>query len=142
MLYSHFDGHIGKDGIVPTKSNPDVMRMDVATEYFSKGEKKTMWIRVFLKKSVVSEKMLAHLTKGKYIHVEGEQVEPSAWIGKDGEAHSQSVIVASIVNFAKTGKKQGDGTQNQTAQPKDSTSVVNSEAPFPAPSDTSDDLPF
>lgn len=142
MLYSHFDGHIGKDGIQPTKSNTDILKMDVATECFSKGEKKTMWIRVFLKRNVISEKMLTHLTKGKYIHVEGEQLDPSAWIGKDGEAHAQSVMIATTINFAKTGKKQGENSQAAAQGQPVTVEAQQQDTPFPAPADNTDDLPF
>lgn len=88
--------------------------------------------------------MAPHLTKGSLITVEGQQMEPSTWIGKDGEAHAQIVIVANFIDFVRAGRKKEDAGDNQTSvqgQPVMVEAAQNN-APFPAPEDNKDDLPF
>lgn len=142
MLYSNFVGRIGKDGakVVPgTKGK--FISMDVATDFYSKGENKTMWIRVRSNKEN-HVKLAEYLTKGKLIMVQGQQLMDSTWIGKDGEAHSQHVIIADSIDFVRTGKKKEEGQNEQEQQVESTTTSHANEAPFPAPADNSEDLPF
>jgi len=144
MLYSNFVGRIGKDGakVIPgAKGN--FMSMDVATDYYSKGENKTMWIRVRSNKEN-HVKLAEYLTKGKLILVQSQQLMDSTWIGKDGEAHSQHVIIADSIDFVRTGSKKRDEEQNgqQDQQVMTAPASPANDAPFPAPADNSDDLPF
>lgn len=142
MLYSNFVGRIGKDGakVIPgTKGN--FISMDVATDFYSKGENKTMWIRVRSNKEN-HVKLAEYLTKGKLIMVQGQQLMDSTWIGKDGEAHSQHVIIADSIDFVRTGKKKEEEQNEQGQQVESTTTNPANEAPFPAPADKSEDLPF
>lgn len=144
-MNSHFIGHIGKDGAKVIKGkNGKFLSMDVATDYYSRGENRTLWIRVRSNIPRYVEKLAPHLTKGSYITVEGQQLEPSTWIGKDGEAHAQIVIVANFIDFVRTGKKKDDTNSNQTAAQGQPVTVEaqQQDAPFPAPADNTDDLPF
>lgn len=73
MLNSHFVGRIGKDGaqIIKSKNGSKFLSMDVATDYYSKGENKTMWIRVRTNIERYIEKLSPYLKKGTLITVEG-----------------------------------------------------------------------
>lgn len=145
-LYSHFVGRIGSDAkIKPTKSGGKVLVMDVATDYYDKGENKTMWVRVISNKDRYIEKLSQYLTKGKLIMVQGQQIESSNWIGKaDGQPHSQVAIVADLIDFVRSGgKRQEDGAQNRDGQGQTvTTEGAQQENPFPAPEGSADDLPF
>lgn len=144
-MNSHFIGRIGKDGAkVIEGKNGKFLSMDVATDYYSRGENRTLWIRVRSNIPRYVEKLAPHLTKGSLITVEGQQLEPSTWIGKDGEAHSQIVIVANFIDFVRTGKKKDDTNSNQTAAQGQPVTVEaqQQDSPFPAPADNTDDLPF
>lgn len=141
MLYSNFVGRIGKDGCkVINGSKGDFISMDVATDFYSGGENKTQWIRVRSSREN-HVKLAQHLTKGKLIMVQGSQLEDSRWIGKDGEAHSQHVIIADSIDFIRIGKKKEEGNEQQQ-QIKQGAAIPAAETPFPAPEDNSDDLPF
>ena len=147
MLYSHFVGRIGKDGAKVIEGiNGKFLSMDVATDYYSKGENKTMWIRVRSNKERYVEKMAPYLTKGSLIIVEGQQLTPSTWIGKDGEAHAQNVVVADLIDFVRTGRKKEENNGAQD-NPQDTTPQQEpmynptTDAPFPAPEDNVDDAP-
>ena len=145
MLYSNFVGRIGKDGAkVIDGANGQFVTMDVATDYYSKGENRTMWIRVRSSRAN-HVKLAQYLTKGKMILVQGSQVEDSAWIGKDGEAHSQHVIIADSIEFMRMGKKMGEDGQTQpVAEQSGSNPQAFDKDPMglPAPADASEDLPF
>ena len=143
MLYSNFVGRIGKNGakIVNGKAG-NFLSMDVATDIYSKGENRTMWIRVRSSKPN-HIKLSEYLTKGRLVLVQGAQVEDSVWTGKDGLTHSQHVIIADSIDFIRTGKKKGEGTSQETII--ETVAVANPqevEAPFPAPADNPEDLPF
>jgi len=144
MLNSHLIGRIGKDAEVRSdKNGRKYMSMDVATDFYSKGENKTMWVRIISNDPTIVEKRTQHFKKGSVVTIEGQQKEPSAWIGKDGEAHAQIVIAASFIDFVRIGKKKDGAEQQNSAQ---AVTVENpqqqQEAPFPAPTDNTDDLPF
>ena len=102
---------------------------------------------LFLLRSLLKDCFLRsrvqHLTKGKMIEVAGQQIEPSAWNGKDGNPHAQVVILASFIKFVPFGKKQGgqDSEQEQNA-PENNVPDTNAGMPFKAPDDKADDLPF
>lgn len=81
MLNSHLIGRIGKDAEVRTNNGKSYMSMDVATDYFSKGESKTMWVRIISTDPKVIEKRAQYFKKGSLVTIEGQQLEPSAWIG-------------------------------------------------------------
>ena len=145
MIRAWMIGRIGKDGAkVIEGKNGKFLSMDVATDYYSRGENRTLWIRVRSNIPRYVEKLASHLTKGSLITVEGQQLEPSTWIGKDGEAHAQIVIVANFIDFVRTGKKKDDTNSYQTAAQGQPVTVEaqQQDAPFPAPADNTDDLPF
>ncbi len=103
-----FIGRIGKDGakVIEGKNGKFFLSMDVATDYYSRGENRTLWIRVRSNIPQYVEKLAPYLTKGSLIQITGKQLEPSTWIGKDGEAHAQIVIVANFIDFVRTGKRR------------------------------------
>lgn len=142
MLNSHLIGRIGKDAEVRSNNGKSYMTMDVATDFFSKGENKTMWVRIISSDPTVIEKRVQYFKKGSLVTIEGQQLEPSAWIGKDGEAHAQIVIAASFIDFVRIGKKKDGTEQRNTAQVVTVENPHQQEAPFPAPADNADDLPF
>lgn len=145
MLNSHLIGRIGKDAEIRTNNGKSYMSMDVATDYFSKGESKTMWVRIISTDPKVIEKRAQYFKKGSLVTIEGQQLEPNAWIGKeDGKAHAQVVIAANFIDFVRIGKKKdGAAQQNNAAQTQTVTmEQTAAEAPFPAPAENSDDLPF
>ncbi len=145
MLNSHLIGRIGKDAEIKNNNGKSYMTMDVATDYFSKGENKTMWVRIISNDPTVIEKRAQYFKKGSLVTIEGQQLEPSAWIGKeDGKAHAQVVIAANFIDFVRVGKKK-DGTAQQTVTTQTvtmETATPTSDAPFPSPADNNDDLPF
>ena len=145
MLNSHLIGRIGKDAEIRNNDGKSYMTMDVATDYFSKGENKTMWVRIISIDPTVIEKRAQYFKKGSLVTIEGQQLEPSAWIGKeDGKAHAQVVIAANFIDFVRVGKKK-DGTAQQTVTTQTvtmETATPTSDTPFPAPADNNDDLPF
>lgn len=138
MLYSHFIGRVGKDGAkILTSKKGDFLTMDVATDFFSKGENQTMWVQVKSNKSQHIN-LGKHLTKGKLILIEGTQLLPQTWIGKDGEAHAQITIFADSINFVRVGKKkEGDVSPDSPVEQP----AVEQAPPFPAP-ENQEDLPF
>ena len=144
MLNSHLIGRIGKDAEVRNNNGKSYMSMDVATDYFSKGESKTMWVRIISTDPKVIVKRAQYFKKGSLVTIEGQQLEPSAWIGKeDGKAHAQVVIAANFIDFVRIGKKKDGSVQNTAPQTQTVTmEQTTPETPFPAPAENSDDLPF
>lgn len=145
MIKVSFTGYIGRGGArVIEGKNGNFLSMDVATDVFSKGEKKTMWIRVYSREPKHLGKLAQCLTQGKAIEVAGEQQEPRLWDDKDGNKHAQIIIVAKTIDFLRYGgKKQDDKDSKQSKNPQTvpSPAVVDS-TPFPAPEEKTDDLPF
>lgn len=143
MLYSNFVGRIGKEGCkVVEKTNGNFISMDVATDYYSKGENKTQWIRVYSSKEN-HIKLAQYLTKGKLILVQGSQLEDNRWIGKDGEAHSQHIIIADSIDFIRMGKKkEGENEQQTQGRTPELANEQQDEKPFAAPTEQTEDLPF
>lgn len=147
MIKVSFTGYIGRGGarIIEGKNgNGNFLSMDVGTEIFSHGEKKTMWIRVYSREPKHLGKLAQCLTQGKAIEVAGEQQEPREWEDKDGNKHVQVVIVAKTIDFLPYGGKKRedkDEKQPQNSQAVPSPAVVDS-TPFPAPEEKTDDLPF
>lgn len=145
MLNSHLIGRIGKDAEVRTNNGKSYMSMDVTTDYFSKGESKTMWVRVISTDPKVIEKRAQYFKKGSLVTIEGQQLEPSAWIGReDGKPHAQVVIAANFIDFVRIGKKKDSTTQQETYAQTQTVTMEQTtrETPFPAPAENSDDLPF
>lgn len=143
MLYTHFIGRIGKNGAkVIDGKNGSFISMDVATDTYAKGENKTMWIRVRSSKPN-HIKLSKWLTKGRLILVQGTQLEDSRWSDQDGTIHSQHVIIADSIDFIRAGRKKDENTEQPIAPEAVAIeSVQEPEAPFPAPSDDPEDLPF
>lgn len=138
-LFSHFVGRIGKKEVID-KNGKKFLSMDVATDIYSQGEVKTMWIRV--RSNMERHIKWSEKAKvGSLILVEGTQVEPSTWSDKKtGEPRAQTVIIANIITYASgSGKKKDKPEDNQEEQPAINTSE---QMPIPAPADKEDDLPF
>lgn len=134
-LFSHFVGRIGKIEVIEGK-NGKFLSMNVATDYYSQGEVKPMWIRVRSNENR-HLKWAEKAKKGSLILVEGMQVEPNVWKGEDGNAHAQTVILAEVISYVTgSGKKKDKPEEEQTP--------VSEELPIPpaAPDDQPEDLPF
>lgn len=76
MLNSHLIGRIGKDAEIRNNDGKSYMTMDVATDYFSKGENKTMWVRIISIDPTVIEKRAQYFKKGSLVTIEGQQLLP------------------------------------------------------------------
>lgn len=143
MLNSHLIGRIGKDAEIKSKNGKSYMTMDVATDFYSKGENKTMWVRIISSDSTIIEKRAKYFTKGSLVTIEGHQLEPSAWVGNDGKARAQIVIVADFIEFVRIGKKRDASTQEpQQATVTVEQTVHTEDKPFPSTDDQSEELPF
>ena len=115
MLYSHFVGRIGKDGAKVINGKwGDFMSMDVVTDFYSKGENKTQWIRVRSKRAN-HIKLAQYLTQGRMILVQGTQLEDSSWTGKDNQPHSQQETRGrQHTGECPTGRDDGDSSDTST----------------------------
>ncbi len=144
MVRSYFIGRIGRDGAkIIEGSKGNFMTMDVATDIYSQGENKPMWVRVRSNKPNHLN-LAQYLTKGKLIEVVGSELEPNTWNDKDGKARAQATYIADVINFVPTGKKREDGQGDADSQAAPPTSNTSANMPFPAqaPEDKADDLPF
>ena len=83
-----------------TQSGMAVCKFSVATNEYSKGEKKTTWHNVtcFGKTAEVAQ---AHLAKGRQVAIEG-RIDNQQW-EKDGVKHNATVIIADRVEFISGG---------------------------------------
>lgn len=145
-LYSHFDGHIGKDGaqFKESEKGNKYLVMDVATDYYENGENKTQWIRVYSTVPKHLGKFGESLKKGSHIKVEGVQ-RTRAYTGRDGEAHAAVDILATLIEYVKSGngKRQEKTSQNTKQEAVSVTQTPKEqENPFPAPANNNEDLPF
>ena len=145
MMYIHFIGRIGKDGAkVINGSNGQFLSVDMATDIYSKGENKTLWIRVRSNKGS-HVKLAEYLTKGRLILVEGSLLEPSIWNDKGGEAHAQLSVIADSINFVSAGQKKNEASENKKGKKGsvklEAPSKVD-ENPFETPADEPKYAPF
>ena len=85
-------------------------------------KEKTTWFRVTAWRAL-AEHCAQYLSKGRQVMVIGRAEEPSAWIGKDGQARAQIEITARDVRFLGS-RENGNGG-----------------APAPTPAD-GDEIPF
>ncbi len=67
---------------------------------------KTTWFRVTAWRAL-AEHCAQYLSKGRQVMVVGRVAEPSAWIGKDGEARAQNEVTARDVRFLGSHKNGG-----------------------------------
>lgn len=141
MIYTHFIGRIGQDAktIIGTRGN--FVSIDLAVEYYAKGESATTWIRVRSNKA--NHIALAqYLTKGRLILVEGSLNEPTIWTDKNNAGHVQLSVTADSINFVNTAKRRGESEEHPEQAETTITNSSAEEMPFGAPVDTKDDLPF
>ncbi len=146
MMYTHFIGRIGRDGAKVVNGNKgQFLSMDVATDIFTKGENKTLWVRVRSNKEYHIG-LAEYLTKGRLILVEGTLLEPSIWKDKNEEAHAQLSLTADSINFVNSGRRKESTDSipengfSSTTETKEGASE--SDVPFTAPEDEAKDLPF
>lgn len=146
-MYTHFIGRIGRDGAkVVNGKKGKFLSMDVATDAFSWGENKTLWIRIRSNREN-HVKLAEYLTKGRLLLIEGSLQEPTIWTDKNGTAHAQLSLVADSINFVNNGKRKEN---QEAATPAVATEEVETKegnpvpekAPFEAPEDKEGDLPF
>ena len=108
-------GFLGKDPESRfTQSGMAVCKFSVATNEYSKGEKKVAWHNVtcFGKTAELAQ---AHLTKGRQVSIEG-RIDNQSW-EKDGVKHTTTVIIADRVEFISGGTDReaprAEGRQEQ-----------------------------
>lgn len=146
MIYAHFIGRIGKDAQIIHGKKGDFMSMDVATTIFSKGEEKTEWVRVRTNGEKYVKKMYQYYKKGKLLLFEGKLAEATTWTDKNGNIHTQQNLMADLIEFLPYGnKKREEGAEPINEEQRPATQEeVNAvpAAPFQAPADKEEDLPF
>ena len=146
MITVHFIGRVGKDAQVIDGSKGQFVTMDVADEYFNKGENVTRWTRIKSSDPNIV-KMAKYFTKGKPLEIHGELMKDDEWDTSNGEKRWQHVVRAKTITFVPGGKKKDDqnggGQQSTDSLPTPPPAVVENTDPFPAPDDKDgDDLPF
>lgn len=143
MFTGSFIGRCGKDAEIVTGANGDFVSIDMAENYYSKGETKTRWNRVRCS-SPSALKRAKYWTKGRQLEVVGELAGVNIYEDKNGKPQYQMVINAFRIEFINTGKKR----EEQSAANPDPVSEAERQAtpqmPFEAPATdgTQDDLPF
>ena len=141
MINSHLIGRIGQDAQVrQSKDGKKFMTMDVATDFFSKGENKTMWVRVVSNDATIVEKRAQYFKKGTLVTVEGHELESNTWIGKDGNAHAQITIAASFIDFIRIGKRKDANDQPDGGEQPVTVDNASQDVPPTTPDD--EDVPF
>ena len=140
-MYTHFIGRIGKDGAkVINGNNGQFLSMDVATDIYSKGENRTLWVRVRSNREN-HIKLAQWLTKGRMLLIEGTQQEPGIWTDKNGTPHTQLIVTADLIDFVKMGKKKENADTAapmvETPEGKPVQDISNA-----APEDKDSDIPF
>lgn len=146
MISVFFIGRIGAKGaeVIEGKKGKFVS-MDVATDIYSQGENKADWVRVRCNKpNIIALAENGKLGKGSHIQVNGLQTFPRAYMGKDGQPHAQTVVIAETIQYV-SGKRRDDA-QQPASTPQGERTVesvaADGQQPFPAPQDKADDLPF
>lgn len=138
MIYAHFIGRAGKDGAtIREGKNGKFMTMDLATDIYSGGENKTVWIRVVSNRPNLI-KIAQYIGKGRLINVEGVLGEPKIYKDKEDNPHVQLILTADVVNFVNIGKKK----ENENNKPVMVEEKQQTENPFPAPAEKDEELPF
>lgn len=139
MIYAHFIGRAGKDGAtVREGKNGKFITLDLATDIYSGGENKTLWIRVVSNRSNLI-KIAKYIGKGRLLNVEGVLGEPKIYKDKDNNPHVQLMLTADVINFVNIGKKKEDEDKNKPVVVEEKQQTEN---PFPAPVENVEDLPF
>lgn len=129
-MNTQFTGRVGADPKIIQGANGNFLSMDVATDYYCRGENKTMWVRVRCTIDNRIEKLIPYFKKGTKLDIVGKQQAPEAYIGKDGEAHASIVIVAHNISFADSGRKADGSGQSQTQDLPISPANDNEPLPF------------
>ena len=147
MFTGNFIGRVGKDAeIVKGVNGDEFVSMDLAENYYAKGENRTRWIRVRCS-TPRALKMAKYWTKGRQLEVVGELVNISIYEDKQGKPQYQMIVNAFRVEFVNSGKKKNEQenpqNNNQPAPVSEAERQATPAMPFEAPSsDNADDLPF
>lgn len=146
MFTGNFIGRCGKDAKVLQGINGEFVTLDIAENYYSKGETKTRWIRVRCG-TPRAVKMAKYWTKGRQLEIVGELVDVNIYEDSQGKPQYQMVVNAFRIEFVDSGKKRNpqENSEQTAAQPtpvSDADRQTTPTMPFEAPADTSDDLPF
>ena len=147
MFTGNFIGRVGKDAeIVKGVNGGEFVSMDLAENYYAKGENRTRWIRVRCS-TPRALKMAKYWTKGRQLEVVGELVNISIYEDKQGKPQYQMIVNAFRVEFVNSGKKKNEQenpqNNNQPAPVSEAERQATPTMPFEAPSsDNADDLPF
>ena len=147
MFTGNFIGRVGKDAeIVKGVNGDEFVSMDLAENYYAKGENRTRWIRVRCS-TPRALKMAKYWTKGRQLEVVGELVNISIYEDKQGKPQYQMIVNAYRVEFVNSGKKkdkqESPQNNNQPAPVSEAERQAIPTMPFEAPSsDNADDLPF
>ncbi len=141
MIHVDFIGRIGKGGaeVKTGKNGNDYVVMNVATDDFSNGEEKTVWVRVASSQSNHLN-LAQYLTQGKPISVHG-RLRAGAWLDKDGNPRSSIDVTAERIDFL-PGRKKDEN--NEQSQKEAATAPVppKKESKSKKAKEDEDDLPF
>lgn len=148
MFTGNFIGRVGKDAeVIQGINGGKFVSMDLAENYYSKGENKTRWIRVRCS-TPRALKMAKYWTKGRQLEIVGELADISIYEDKQGKPQYQMIVNAFRVEFVNSGKKKEDqenaqSTNSQPAPVSEADRQATPTMPFDAPTaDNADDLPF
>ena len=148
MFTGNFIGRVGKDAeVVKGVNGTEFVSMDLAENYYSKGETLTRGYKVYAS-FPRALKLAQYWKKGRLLEVVGELVKHNIYEDKDGKPQLQLVVNAFRVEFPPVGKKKDEqtGEQKSSTPPPVSEEDVNNtpQMPFEAPAggEGTDDLPF
>lgn len=146
MFTGNFIGRVGKDAeVVKGVNDTEFVSMDLAENYYSKGETKTRWIRVRCS-TPRALKMAQYWTKGRQLEVVGELANINIYEDSQGKPQYQMIVNAFRVEFVNTGKKKDGQETTKNAKPapvSEADRQATPSMPFEAPAtEGTDDLPF
>jgi single-strand DNA-binding protein len=129
-------GHLGRDAQVRQSSNSgeNFISFTLASNTFSKGEKRTTWFDVVANSTKKTQNMVPYLKSGSNVIVIGE-LQASLYETPSGESRIRLSIYADRLEFNGVEKK-GDDNNGQTTKP---TATKPTPAAKPAPKKADDE---
>lgn len=145
MFTGSFIGRVGQDAKIVDNEKGQFVSMNLAENYYSKGENKTRWIKVigFTPRCL---NMAKYWTKGRQLEVVGELVDVNIYDDKQGKPQYQMVVNAFRVEFVNTGKKRESQKEDVQPAPVTEADIKSTpEMPFESATNSGEqqeDLPF
>ncbi len=147
MFSGSFIGRCGRDAeILQGSSGENYVALNVAESYYSKGETKTRWYKVYAN-FPRALKLAQYWKKGRLLEIVGEFAQDGVKIYEDkqGKPQYQIVINAFRIEFPPIGKKKDETTDNTNGTIPPVTEAdrkATPNMPFESPSGETEDLPF